>query len=146
MAELVLTEEQQAKLDEIKAARAKRAAERNAAANAAHAKHLFEHAQGDEMALIVCDMPPVFGGKVIYKVPSEEYWDLIQKKNLDAIIKDKKGTQGGVAAIIAENAKLLLYPDVPTLQQWRAEVPGLYLKIKDAFEERCDNGQPATGK
>ncbi len=144
--DLVFTEEEQKKIDGINAERSKKAKERNAAANDAHKKHLFEHACGDEMQLIVFTMPVVYGGKVIYKVPGDEYWDVIQKKNLDAIIKDKKGTQGAVAGLIAENAKLLLYPDVSTLQQWRSEVPGLYLKIKEAFEERCDDGRAVTGK
>lgn len=144
--ELEFTPEEQAKLDAIKSERAKKAKERNEAANVAHRKHLFEHAQGDEMQLIVFAMPPHLGGKVIYKVPTDEFWDLVQKQNLDAIIKDKKGTQGAVAAKIAENNKLLLYPDVSTLQQWRAEVPGLYLKIKEAFESRCDEGQVVAGK
>jgi hypothetical protein len=144
--ELELSPEEQAKVDEIKAARAKKASERNTAANAAHRKHLFEHAGGDEMQLIVFSLPATVGGKAIYKVPSDEAWDAIQKKNLDAIIKDKRGTQGGVAAILAENPKLLLYPDVSTLQQWKVEMPGLYLKIKEAFEARCDDGQAVTGK
>jgi hypothetical protein len=144
--ELILDKEQQEKLDAIKSARTAKAAARNAAANEAHIKHLFEHAQGDEMQLIVFSMPAAFGGKAIYKVPTDEYWDVIQKKNLDAIIKDKKGTQGGVAAMIAENHKLLLYPDPSTLQEWRKEVPGLYVQIKDAFEERCDHGKAVTGK
>lgn len=141
-----ISKEEQERIDAIRAERAKKAKERNDAANAAHRKHFFEHAQADEMQLIVFSMPTVFGGKAIYKVPSEEYWDTIQKKNLDAIIKDKKGTQGAVASLIAENSKLLLYPDVSTLQSWREEVPGIYLKIKEAFEERCDDGKAVTGK
>ena len=144
--DLEFTKEEQDKLDATKAARGAKAAERNEKADAAHKTHLFGHAEGDEMQIIVFSMPPTFGGKAIYKVPAEEFWQVIQKKALDAIIKDKKGTQGGVAAIIAENKNLLLYPDVSELQQWKKEVPGLYLKIKDAFEERCDEGKEVSGK
>jgi hypothetical protein len=144
--ELDFSKEEQDKLDAIKSARAKKATERNEKADAAHKMHLFGHAEGDKMQLIVYSMSDAFGGKVIYKVPAEEFWEVIQKKTLDAIIKDKKGTQGAVAAIIAENKNLLLYPDVSELQAWKKEVPGFYLKIKEAFEERCDEGKEVSGK
>lgn len=144
--ELVFNEEEQAKIDAIKAARAIKAKERDVAADEAHKKHLFGHAGGDEMRLIVFALPPVFGGKAIYKVPIDEQWATLQKQSLDAIIKDKKGTPASAAAFIAQRHDLLLYPSLSELQAWRDEIPGLYMKIKDAFESRCDDGQAVTGK
>jgi hypothetical protein len=144
--ELVLTKEQQDKLDAIKAARVAKASARNEASNEAHVKHLFEHAGGDEMGLIVYTLPAHMGGKVIYRVPIHEVWAKVQKAFLDAIVKDSKGTPTSAAAIIVESPSLLLHPDISTLQSYRDEIPGLYMEIKEAFETRCDKGQIVSGK
>lgn len=131
-----------AKLAELRAAHeAKLAPERDRRTQEgedALVEALYE-ASGDDTKIIVHRLDDDFGGVVLFRVPTEEYWAAYQRRNMN-----HEKQPGGLPRVIAgmiENPKLLIHPPLPELQKWREHFPGLYTSVATTITQRCEGGE-----
>lgn len=140
---ITFNEEETKAMAAVETARKTLEKERNGAAETAYKKALADVGY-DRSRLIVHTMPNGFGGAVIHKVPSFETWTMFSKRALKAISTDGKKDDYHVAMTqLVEQPALLVYPAIDELQKWRDELPGLYGKIHDTMEARCNEGNYA---
>ena len=140
MFQIKLTDEQKAKAEAVEAKRKSVETARDEAATNAYAK-AFDDVGCDASKLIVHELPEGFGGGVIHRLPSKEEWTILSRRSIrDFASKVKDDDHFRAVAHVIENPKLLIYPPLNELQALCNELPGLYAKIHDTIENRCNNG------